>query len=87
VLLWGDVQNAYSSGVLPQAWQIRFTVDGAQVGDPKGGAGWGTDSASIQRIATGIAAGNRVVKLQIRMDNAAMSSSNGTMFGMGRFNK
>ncbi len=87
LLLWGDVQNAYSSGVLPQAWQIRFTVDGVQIGSPKGGAGWGTDSASIQRIATGIAAGNRVVKLQIRMDNAAMSSIDGTMFGMGRFNK
>jgi len=87
LLLWGDVQNAYSSGVLPMSWQIRFLVDGVQVGSPKGGAGWGTDSASIQRIATSIGAGNRVVKLQFRSNSADLSSAEGTMFGMGRFNK
>lgn len=87
ILLWADIQQAYASGALPMSWQIRFTVDGSQVGTPKGGAGWGTDSGSIQRITNSLSAGTHTVKLQWRANTTDLSLSDAAMFGMGRFNK
>lgn len=74
----GDLGQGYSSGVLPQAWEVRVTVDGTAI-RTKGGAGWGTDSASIGCAKTALTAGMHTVKLQWRGDNANLSLLTATL--------
>ena len=71
ILVLADIQQGYASGTLPQAWQMRILIDGVDV-KTKGGAGWGSDTASSSGQKD-VLAGTRTVKLQWRGDNTDLT--------------